>query len=169
MKRRRQTSKCNLMCRSHGASRVSYELGCYAKLFQKESGPDCLTERAEGLQRSTVARKEDCCLALRASFAPIRSFELGLPESVLSISRRRSSSASRSSSLRRSSRSASSPVRRPRSPRPSPPPWPSAARWQREALRRHRARAHRARVAGSHTPPPPRKQANAETSEPQHG
>jgi len=38
--------------------------------------------------------RSDCCLALRASFAPIRSFELGVPESVLSIPRRRSSSAS---------------------------------------------------------------------------
>ena len=41
-------------------------------------------------------------------FAPIRSFELGVPESVLSIASRRSSSASRSSRRRRCSRSPSS-------------------------------------------------------------
>ena len=55
--------------------------------------------------RSLLRSRSDCCRAFRASFAPIRSFELGVPESVLSISRRRSSSASRSSSRRLSSRS----------------------------------------------------------------
>ena len=60
------------------------------------------------LLRSLLRSRSDCCRARRASFAPIRSFELGVPESVLSIDRRRSSSASRSSSRRRSSRSAAS-------------------------------------------------------------
>ena len=42
-------------------------------------------------------------VALRASFAPIRSLELGVPESLLSIDSRRSSSATRSSSRRSAS------------------------------------------------------------------
>ena len=58
--------------------------------------------------RSVRRSRSDCCRARRACFAPIRSFELGVPESELSIDRRRSSSASRSSSRRLSSRSASS-------------------------------------------------------------
>ena len=43
---------------------------------------------------------------LAGPFRPIRSFELGVPESVLSIDRRRSSSATRSSSRRSRSRDA---------------------------------------------------------------
>ena len=60
------------------------------------------------LLRSLLRSRSDCCRARRASFAPIRSFELGVPESELSIDRRRSTSASRSSSRRSRSSDASS-------------------------------------------------------------
>ena len=63
-----------------------------------------------GLRSWRRSRSEDCRSRRRAflrSFAPIGSFELGVPESELSIRSRRSSSATRSSSRRRSSRSAS--------------------------------------------------------------
>ena len=89
-----------------------HSAGGSASLFSSGSGsrarplpwcPGC-PPRLRSLRRS----RSDCCRARRASFAPIRSFELGVPESELSIDRRRSSSASRSSSRRLSSRSASS-------------------------------------------------------------
>ena len=56
---------------------------------------------------SLLRSRSDCCRARRASFAPIRSFELGVPESELSIDRRRSTSASRNSSRRSLSSDAS--------------------------------------------------------------
>jgi hypothetical protein len=49
--------------------------------------------------------------ALRRSFAPMLSFDVGIPELALSCPRRRSSSAIRSSNRRRSSRSAASSAR----------------------------------------------------------
>ena len=62
----------------------------------------------DGQPAALAAVGSDCCRAFRASFAPIRSFELGVAESVLSIDSLRSSSATRSSSWRRNSRSPSS-------------------------------------------------------------
>jgi hypothetical protein len=56
---------------------------------------------------SLLRSRSDCWRTRRASFAPTRSFEVGVPESALSIDSRRSSSASLSSSRRLSSRSAS--------------------------------------------------------------
>jgi len=70
--------------------------------------------RAAGASRATKPpfrrSRSDSCRARRAAFAPILSFELGVPESSLSIDSRRSSSATRSSSRRSRSRDVSRPA-----------------------------------------------------------
>ena len=69
--------------------------------------PGCPPRRRSFLRPRSDSRRS----ARRRSFAPIRSFELGVPESELSIASLRSSSASRSSSRRSRSRDASSSAR----------------------------------------------------------
>jgi hypothetical protein len=74
------------------------------------SADHLVPHRSLAVLRCTRCRsRPDSCLARRASFAPIRFFELGVPESVLSIDSRRSSSATRSSSRRSRLRDALSP------------------------------------------------------------
>ncbi len=80
---------------SAGRSAVCVSSGSGSRSGPFPWWPGC-PPRLRSLRRS----RSDCWRAFRASFAPIRSFELGVPESVLSIDRRRSSSATRNSSRR---------------------------------------------------------------------
>ncbi len=73
--------------------------------------PGC-PPRLRSLRRSRSEVSRSLRSALRRSFAPVGSFDDGVPELLLSIPSRRSSSAIRSSIRRRSSRSAASSARR---------------------------------------------------------
>src|SRR6266496_727366 len=93
-----------------GGSAASCSSGSGSRDKPVPGWPGC-PPRLRSLRRSRSETSRFFRSALRRSLAPICSFELGVPELLLSIPRRRSSSAIRSSSLRRSSRSAASSAR----------------------------------------------------------
>jgi hypothetical protein len=95
---------------SAGGSAVFRWSGAGSRARPAPAWPGC-PPRLRSLRRSRSEQSRLVRSALRRSFAPMLSFDVGVPESVLSCPSRRSSSAIRSSIRRRSSRSAVSSAR----------------------------------------------------------
>ena len=95
---------------SAGGSAVFRWSGSGSRARPAPGWPGC-PPRLRSLRRSRSEESRLVRSALRRSFAPMLSFDVGVPELVLSCPSRRSSSAIRSSIRRRSSRSAVSSVR----------------------------------------------------------